>query len=118
VPRFLLSGAVFAVVLTTLALFVSSFTMRRAYAAVGTLAVLFVGSAVGGIAEDNFSGSFSDVLSLAALPQVLTDVVHWIFGDDLSDRPVSGAASAGWLLLLTVVLGAWLVRRTGSDARA
>ena len=45
-----------AVVLTTLALFVASFATRRAYAAVAMLAVLFVGSAIGGIAEENFSG--------------------------------------------------------------
>ena len=42
---------VVAVVLTTLALFVASFTTRRAYAAIGTLAVLFIGGAVGGIAR-------------------------------------------------------------------
>ena len=42
---------------TTLALFVSSFTTRRAYAAIGMLAVLFIGGAVGGIAHDNFDGA-------------------------------------------------------------
>ena len=53
-----------ALVLTTLALFVSSFATRRAYASVAILAVLFVGSAIGGIAEHNFTGSVADVLSL------------------------------------------------------
>ena len=56
VPRFLVSGAVVAVVLTTLALFVASFATRRAYASVAMLAVLFIGSAIGGIAEGDFSG--------------------------------------------------------------
>ena len=57
VPRFLAAGATVAAVLTTLALFVSSFATRRAYASVAILAVLFIGSAIGGIAEDNFTGS-------------------------------------------------------------
>jgi ABC-2 type transport system permease protein len=112
VPQFLLSGAIVAIVLTTLALFMASFTPRRAYAAVATLAVFFVGSAIGGIAEDNFSGRVSDVLSLAALPHVLTDTIHWIFGDDLGNRPLSGSADAAWLAVASVVLAAALVRRT------
>ena len=51
VPRFLLAGSVIAMVLTTLALLVASFATRRAYASVAMLAVIFIGSAVGGIAE-------------------------------------------------------------------
>ena len=91
VPRFLAAGAVVAVVLTTLALFAASFATRRAYAAVAILAVLFVGSAIGGIAEDNFSGRVADALSLASLPQALVDSVHWIFGDTSSKRPLPGS---------------------------
>jgi ABC-2 type transport system permease protein len=111
VPRFLAAGAVVAVVLTTLALLVASFATRRAYASVAMLAVLFVGSAVGGIAEDNFTGTVADVLTLASLPQALTDAVRWIFGDEL-DRPVPGVVSLLWLAGLAVVLAAWLARRT------
>ncbi len=43
--------------------FVSSFATRRAYASVAMLAVLFIGSAIGGIAEDNFSGRRSPTRS-------------------------------------------------------
>ncbi len=103
VPRFLLAGATVALVLTTLSLFAASFTTRRAYAAVAILAALFVGSAIGGIAEENFTGPVSDVLSLASVPQAITDSVHWIFGDPVAaDRPLPGWASLLWLAGLTV----------------
>jgi ABC-2 type transport system permease protein len=111
VPRFLAAGAVVAVVLTTLALFVASFATRRAYASVTMLAVLFVGSAVGGIATDNFSGGLADAVSLVGIPHSLTDAVHWIFGEDV-DGQVSGAVALLFLLALTGVLAAWLVHRT------
>jgi len=111
VPRLLVSGAVVAVVLTTLALLVASFATRRAYATVAMLAVLFIGSAIGGIAESDFSGGVADAVTLVSIPQALTDAVHWIFGDEV-DRPVSGGIALAWLLVLTAVLGAWLLRRT------
>ena len=85
-----------AVSLTTLALLVSSFTTRRAYAAIGTLAVLFIGGALGGIARGNFTGTLADVLSLADLTQVAIDTEHWIFGDELSS-PVSAPVEALFL---------------------
>ncbi|MET0938865.1 MAG: hypothetical protein ABWY51_06555 [Gaiellaceae bacterium] len=115
--RFLLAGAAVAAVYTTLTLFIASFTARRAYATIATLAVLFIGSAIGGIAEDSFEGTVADALSLAAIPQVLTDTVHWIFGDPLDDRPVAASVSALWLAGLTVVLGALLLRRSTSLVR-
>ncbi len=116
VPRFLVSSAVVAVVLTTLALLVASFATRRAYASVAMLAVLFIGSAVGGIAEGDFSGGVADAVTLASIPQALTDAVHWIFGDEI-DRPVSGGLALAWLLGLTAVLGVWLLRRTSRLVR-
>lgn len=112
VPRFLLAGVLVGAALTSLSLFAASFTTRRAYATIGAVAALFIGSAIGGIAEDNFSGSLSDVLSLAALPQVMVDTVHWAFGDEDTQRPVSGSVSALWLVGLTVVLSLLLLRRT------
>lgn len=118
VPRFLLAGAAVAVVFTTLSLFAASFTTRRAFAAVGTLAVLFVGSAIGGIAEENFSGGLSDALSLAGVIDVVIDTVHWIFGDDLAERPVPGPVSALWLTGLTAALGIGLLLRTRRLFRA
>jgi ABC-2 type transport system permease protein len=116
VPRALVSGAVVAVVLTTLALLVASFATRRAYASVAMLAVLFIGSAIGGIAEDDFSGGVADAVTLASIPQALTDAIHWIFADEV-DRPLSGGIALAWLLGLTAVLGAWLLRRTNRLVR-
>ncbi len=117
VPRFLLAGMLVAAAFTTLSLFTASFTSRRAYSAIATLAVLFIGSAIGGIAEDSFEGGVADVLSLASLPQVMTDTAHWILADQLDDRPVAGWVSALWLAGLTLVLGTWLLRRTTSVMR-
>jgi len=116
VPRVLASGALVAVVLTTLALLVASFATRRAYASVGMLAVLFIGSAVSGIAADDFSGGLADAVTLVSIPHGLTDAVHWLFGDEV-DWPVSGDIALAWLLGLTAVLGMWLVRRTNKLVR-
>ena len=116
VPRFLAAGALVALVFTTLALVVSSFASRRAYAAVAMLAVVVIGGAVGGIAEDSFSGSLSDALTLANLTQAQVDAVHWIFGDEL-DRPLPGWASFVWLVALTAALAIVLLRRTSRLVR-
>ena len=116
VPRFVLAAVVVAVVLTTLGLLVASFATRRAYASVAMLAVLFIGSAIGGIAENDFSGGVADAVTLASLPQAMTDAVHWIFGDEV-DRPVSGGVALLWLLGLTAVLATWLLRRTNRLVR-
>ena len=118
VPRFAASGAIVALVFTTLSLLLASFTTRRAHAAVATLAVMFVGSAVAGIAEDNFSGAVADSLTLAGLPGVVTDTVDWIFGEDLSGRPLSAGIRALWLAGLTTALGVGLLRRTDRIVRA
>jgi ABC-2 type transport system permease protein len=117
VPRIAVAGAAVAALFTTLSLLCASFTSRRAYAAIGTLAVLFIGSAIGGIAEDNFSGGVSDVVSLVALPEVATDAVRWIFDDEVSGRPFGGAVYAAWLAVLTVAMAALLLRRTRSLVR-
>jgi ABC-2 type transport system permease protein len=111
IPRFLAAGALVAVVLTTLGLFVASLSTRRSYAAIAMLAVLIIGSAIGGIAEDNFEGGASDALTLASLPDALIDAVHWIFGDEL-DRPLPGWVAFAWLVAVTVILAALLVRQT------
>jgi ABC-2 type transport system permease protein len=117
VPRFLIAGATVAAALTTLSLLAASFTARRTYATIAALAVLFIGSAIGGIAEDNFTGRVAETVSLVALPQVLTDAVHWIFGDPVANPPVSGGVSTLWVAVLTVVLAGWLLRRTNSLVR-
>jgi ABC-2 type transport system permease protein len=112
VPRSLAAAAAVAILLTTLSLLAASFAKRRAYAAVATLAVLLVGSAVGGIGEENFDGSVADVVSLAGLPDVTVDTVRWIFSDELGDPGRPGWVSGLWLASVTIVLAAWLLQRT------
>src|SRR5262245_23310259 len=94
IPRFLAAGAIVAVVFTTLALFVSSFTTRRAYASIGMVAVLFIGGAVGGVAHDNFDGPLAKVLAEADLLRSVVDTVHWLFGDEIEPSYAPGWVSA------------------------
>ena len=51
-----------------------------------------------------------------SIPQGLVDANDWIFGEEV-DRPVSGAVTLVWLVLLILVLAAWLVRRTNRLVR-
>jgi ABC-2 type transport system permease protein len=111
VPRFLAAGAAVALPLTTLSLFTASFTERRAYAAVATLAVLLVGGATGGIVQENFEGPIANIGSLADLLQVSLDTVDWIFGNE-HDGPLAGWVYGTWLAGVTIVLAAWLLQRT------
>lgn len=117
VPRFVAAGILVAAVLTTLSLLTASFTTRRAYAAVATLAVVFVGGAIGGIGEENFSGTLADVLSLADVLESVIEAEHWIFGSDRVG-PFSGPEHLAWLAVFTAVLGAGLIWRTRRQARA
>jgi ABC-2 type transport system permease protein len=118
VPRILLAGATVAVVFTTLALLTATFTTRRAYASVATLAVIFVGSAIGGIAENNFEGAISDVLSLLDMPQDVVNAARWFFGEELGDQYLSGWVYPLFLAAVTVGLGLWLLLRTRRLMRA
>jgi ABC-2 type transport system permease protein len=118
VPRVLLAGATVAVVFTTLALLTATFTNRRAYASVATLAVIFVGAAIGGIAQDSFEGGIADALSLLDLPQDVINTARWIFGEELGDQLLSSWVYAVFLLGLTVALGLWLLQRTRRLMRA
>jgi ABC-2 type transport system permease protein len=117
VPRFVAAGTVVATVFTALSLLTASFTTRRAYAAVATLAVVFVGGAIGGIGEENFSGTLADVLSLADVVQAMVETVDWIFGEDLF-TPFSGPEYLLWLSVLTAALMLGLLWRTRKQARA
>lgn len=113
IPRSLAAALTVAAALTTLALLAASFTNRRAYAAIGMLAVFFIGSAVGAIGEHDFSGRLGDMLTLAGLPRVIVITAHWIYADPLDESPpLAEWVYALWLAGLTVALGAWLLMRT------
>lgn len=119
-PRLVAAGLVVAAPFTTLALTAASFTVRRAYASVATLAVVFVGAIVGGIAQGDFSGRAADAVALANLPQAVLDATRWVFDAERSgdSLPVSGAVAAAWLAIVTVALGALLLVRTRRLMRA
>jgi hypothetical protein len=51
---------------------------------------VFIGGAIGGIAQDDFSGWLADALSLVDLVQASIDAIHWIFGKEIF-RPFSGS---------------------------
>ena len=82
-----------------------------------TLAVLFIGSAIGGIAEDNFSGGARG-RALARRPAAGADRHRAL---DLRRRASTGrcraACARSGSLGLTVVLAAWLLRRTNRLVR-
>jgi ABC-2 type transport system permease protein len=114
-PRSLAAGALVAAPFGTLALGAASLTTRRAYAAVITLAVLFVGSAVAGVGADTLGGVWQEATTLLGLRGTTEGAVGWIFGDTPSGRPHSGAVDAAWLVVLTAGLASgllWQVRRS------
>ena len=107
IPRFLLAGAVIAAPMTALAMMASSFTTRRPYAAVATLAIVLIGAALSGIGQE-FSGDVGDWSTLLNVPDVTLAVSDSIFGEDSSadsDRPLSATVYAAWLSLVTLAAG-------------
>ena len=109
VPRFLAAGGVLAVFLTTLAMCASAFTTRRTYAAIGTLAFVAIGTAVGGIGEEAFSGDVGDWATLIHVALVALSVSDWIFGVG-GGGPLADSAYIVWLAVLTFGAGGvlWL----------
>ena len=106
-PRLFAAGAVLAIFFATLSLCVSSFTVRRPYAAIGTLAIIAISAAIGGIGQESFSGDIGDWSSLINLPVVTLSVSHWIF-DVEGEGPLADIAYIAWLTVLTLGCGALL----------
>lgn len=114
-PRILAAGAVLTAFLATLSLCASSFTMRRPYAAIGTLAIIAISAAIGGIAQHAFSGDVGDWSSLINLPLVTLSVTHWIFGVP-GEGPLADGAYIAFLTVFTFGCGAllwWRYRALG-----
>ena len=74
-PRFMAAGVVIAVVLTSVAMTAASFTNRRLYAAIMTLAVLFLGVVVYEIMLETAPGFLGDAIVLVGLLHITVDVV-------------------------------------------
>jgi ABC-2 type transport system permease protein len=112
VPRFLLAGALVGVLFTSIAMLAASLTTRRAYAAVITLAALFVGSVIAGVGMESLDGAAEEALSLVGLPQAVDGAVLWAFGDEPVDRPHGGGVDAAWVAAVSVLTTAALAWRT------
>ena len=85
-PRFMAAGAVIAVVLTSVAMTAASFTNRRLYAAIITLAVLFVGLVVAAIMVETAPGFLGDAIALVGLFPITVGVSDTILGGDHGDQ--------------------------------
>ena len=108
IPRFLAAGAVIAAPMTTLAMMASSFTTRRPYAAVATLAIVLIGVALSELGQA-FSGDVGDRSTLLNVGDVALTVSDSIFGEEFSagsDRPLSGVVYAAWLSFVTLAAAA------------
>ena len=102
-PRIAASGAVFAVTLTTLVFFAASFTDRRAYAAVGMLAIVLISIVVGGIMGDVLDGAAAERAQLVSVGGLLFGTNDWIFGEFNHD--ISPAAYVAVLASLVGLAG-------------
>ena len=114
-PRFLAAGGVLALFLTTLAMCASAFTTRRPYAAIGTLAIVAIGAAVGGIGEEAFSGAAGDWATLIHLGLVALSVSDWIFGV-AGGGPLADSAYIACFTVVTLGAGGllwWRYRALG-----
>ncbi len=104
IPRILAAGAVIAAPMTTLAMMASSFTTRRPYAAVATLAIVLIGAALSGLGHA-FSGDVGDWSTLLNVPGVALEMSDTIFSEEFSggsDGPLSATVYGAWLSFVTL----------------
>jgi ABC-2 type transport system permease protein len=137
IPRFLLVGAAIAAFATSIPLAVSTFTLRRTYAAAIVIALFLITPIVAGsltFCEDHEHGQFGAIqsecepvtgdaakwIALISLPEVPLHISDIIFDEDNESdgaalvREHNSAIPVGWLLVLTVVPGLvlwWQYRR-------
>ncbi|HJO07859.1 MAG TPA: hypothetical protein QGG37_11045 [Chloroflexota bacterium] len=115
-PRLFAAGALLGIFLATLAMCGSSFTVRRPYAAIGTLAIVVISAAIGGIGREAFSGAVGEWASLINLPMVTVSVVHWIFDAD-TVGPLDERIYFAWQTVLTAGFGVLLWWRYRGQGR-
>jgi ABC-2 type transport system permease protein len=98
--RIIAAGVPTALLYTTMSLAVSSFTTRRAAAAVGVVLLVFVPSSIVRAAIE--SAGAPDELDLLSSPFVVAELAYRIFGETSGDEaPVAGLST--WLLAGGVV---------------
>ena len=141
IPRFVVAGVVVAVFATTIPLAVSTFTIRRTYAAAFVIALFLVPLPVaailslcdeGGGHRDSFgpaqqqcepaTGDAAKWFALLSFPEVPMHVSDLVFDDESGSefaalvREHPAAVPVGWFLMLTIIPGFvlwWQYRRMG-----
>jgi ABC-2 type transport system permease protein len=116
IPRFLLSGAVLAVYVSTLAALVASFTNRRAYATAFLVGLFVVSAAVVGGATDALDSGTARWLALLSISDVPLYLNDLIFGGDPSAgvdeaEDLHPAVPVAWYLLVVGVAALVVWRR-------
>jgi ABC-2 type transport system permease protein len=120
IPKFLLSGAVMAVYITTLALLTASFTTRRAYAAVflvGLFAITTPFTAGMASEMEGPTAQWISMFNLTNIPLHVGDVIFGGFSELTEDAPahtLPASVKVGWYFAWTLVPGAmlwWRYRR-------
>lgn len=120
VPRFLASGIAMAAYVTTLALFVASFTTRSAYAAVFLVGLFVITTPFTVGAAEEIGGTTGQWISMFNLTNIPLHVNDVIFGEtselteDAPARELGARILVGWYLLWTLVPAAvlwWRYRR-------
>ena len=120
IPKFLLSGAVMALYLTSLALLVASFTIRRAYASVFLVGLFAITTPFTAGLSQEMSGAAAQWVSMFNLTNIPLHVIDVIFGkmsEMTEDAPAHTLPTAtkllwylGWTAVPTAVLW-WRYRR-------
>jgi ABC-2 type transport system permease protein len=107
-----LNAALYAVVLSALALVVASATGRRAFAAGGVVAVFLVTTPVAGVISAIGTGALQDLGGVFSPLTLLSGAQRWIFGgDDWTGSGRYGAVYALVTLALTAATVGLFIRR-------
>ena len=110
-PAIVGSGLLHAIVLSSLALAISSLAGRRAYAAGAVLALFLIGGVVGEVFSAG-SGGFPDVAPLLNPLAILDGTRQWLFGGSVAESPVSRSEMPLFvygIATLTLAAVAWAI---------
>jgi ABC-2 type transport system permease protein len=107
VPRYLVSGIVMSVYVTTISMLVASFTTRRAYAAVFLVGLFAITTPFTIGAAQEMQGAFGQWLSMFALTEIPLHVNDMIFGGPSEMTEHAPSRQLGSTVLLVWYLG-WI----------
>lgn len=112
IPRFLASGVVLSIYLTTIAMLVASFTTRRAYAAVFLVGLFAITTPFTVGAAEEMTGTLGQWISMMALTNIPLHVSDIIFGktnmatEEAPARKLGSTILVSWYAAWTLVMGA------------